>query len=429
MPRKFHLGWFHNFATDDWLTPNHDPGAPWNGKFFIEFAKTLEKAKFDFLFFADNTQVPDIYGGDYRRTLALGVSAPKHDPVPLVAALSTHTTHLGLVSTMTTSFYPPYLLARAAATIDHLSGGRFGWNIVTGGTDSAAKNFGLDKMPSHDDRYADADEYTSLVRSLWDSSEPEAYVRDREKLVYVDHSKVHEVNFRGERYASRGPLNTLPSPQGNPVLFQAGSSPAGRDFAAKHADGVLGIGGAPAKMKEFRDDIRQRAAGHGRNPDDVKALFGLGPIVGSTDEEARRKHHEWSHNDLYVEKVLESISLFSDIDLAQYDLDSPLPELSTEANTTALKHLAAGGRTLREMATNWGIDRSLVGNPSKVADALQRLSEATGADGFMISAPKVYIDRVYIDDIVEGLVPELQSRGLVRKEYRHEHLRDNLFEY
>ncbi|PVB33057.1 NtaA/DmoA family FMN-dependent monooxygenase [Mycobacteroides abscessus] len=429
MPRKFHLGWFHNFATDDWLAPNHDPNAAWNGKFFIEFAKTLEKAKFDFLFFADNVQVPDVYGGDYRRTLALGVSAPKHDPVPLVAALSTHTTHLGLVSTMTTSFYPPYLLARAAATIDHLSGGRFGWNIVTGGTDSAARNFGLEKMPDHDDRYADADEYTTLVRRLWSSSEPGACVRDREKHVYVDHSKVHEVNFRGERYASRGPLNTLPSPQGNPVIFQAGSSPAGRDFAAKHADAVLGIGGAPAKMKEFRDDIRQRAAAHGRSPDDVKALFGLGPIVGSTDEEARRKHHEWSDNDLYVEKVLESISLFSDIDLAQYDLDSPLPELSTEANTTALKHLAAGGKTLREMATNWGIDQSLVGNPSRVADTLQRLSEETGADGFMISVPKVYLNRSYINDIVDGLVPELQARGLVRDEYRHDHLRDNLFEY
>lgn len=429
MAQKLHLGWFHNFSTDDWLAPKHSPQAPWDGKFFIELAKALEAAKFDFLFFADNTQVPDIYGGSYERTLALGVSAPKHDPVPLVAALATHTTHLGLVSTMTTTFYPPYLLARVAATIDHLAAGRFGWNIVTGGTASAAKNFGMDDMPAHDDRYAVADEYTTLVRSLWTSSDQDAYVRDTDKHVYVDHTKVHEVNFRGEHYASRGPLNTLPSPQGEPVLFQAGSSPAGRDFAAKHADAVLGLGGSPAKMKEFRDDLRNRAVGHGRSADSIKALFGVAPIVGSTDEEAQHKYQEWTHNDLYVEKVLESVSLFSDTDLAQYDLDSPLPALSTEANTTALAHFIAGGATVREMAANFGVNKNLVGNPATVADALQHLAEATGADGFMISTPKVYLDRGYIDDIVNGLTPELQARGLARDEYQNSRLRDNLFEY
>lgn len=429
MARKLHFGWFHNFSTDNWLAPDHSPEAPWDGKFFIKFAKALEAAKFDFLFFADNIQVPNIYGGTYERTLALGVSAPKHDPVPLVAALATHTTHLGLVSTMTTTFYPPYLLARVAATIDHLAGGRFGWNIVTGGTESAARTFGLHMMPSHDERYADADEYTTLVRQLWDSCEPGAYIRDKASGVYVDHTKVHEINFRGQRYTSRGPLNTLPSPQGHPVLFQAGSSPAGRDFAAKHADAVLGLGGGPTKMKEFREDIRRRTTQYGRAPHDVKAIFGLAPIVGSTDEEAQRKYEEWTHTDLYVEKVLESISLFSDIDLAQYDLDSPLPALSTEANTSALAHFLAGGTTLREMAVNFSVDKSLVGSPATVADALQRLAETTGADGFMLSTPKVYLDQGYIDDILSGLMPELQARGLARDEYQHNHLRDNLFEY
>ncbi|MGX1773780.1 NtaA/DmoA family FMN-dependent monooxygenase [Nocardia brasiliensis] len=429
MTQKFHLGWFANLTVDDWMAPDHAPEAPWDGKFYIELAKALEAAKFDFLFFADTVSVPAVYDGSYARTLAHGLNAPIHDPLPLVAAIGTHTSRLGLVSTLTTTYYPPYLLARATATLDHLTGGRLGWNIVTGGTDGAAENFGIE-LPAHDDRYRIADEYTTLVRELWNSWEPGSVALDRDKHVYADHNKVHRIDFQGEYYASKGLLTTVPSPQGGPVLFQAGGSPAGRDFAAKYAEAIFAHGSDTAKLAEYRDDVRARATAYGRDPDQVKVLFAVSPIVGSTDDEARRKRHEWTHNDLYIERKLETVGMYTGIDFTAYDLDAPLPErLPAHGSISSLEVFLAGGSTLREMAANYAFDDRLVGSPATVADQLERVMGETGGDGFIILSPKGYLDRGYVDDIVGGLVPELQARGLVRDEYQHEHLRDTLLEF
>jgi len=427
---KFHLAWFHNFVTDEWRGHDHDPAAPWDGRFYIELAKRIESEAFDFLFFEDTLMVSDAYGGTREQALAVGTVAPKHDPVPLVAAIASHTENLGLFATMSATFYPPYLLARLSATLDHIAGGRFGWNIVTSAEDLAAQNFGYDKIPAHDKRYEMADEYVDLVKQLWDSWEPDAYVADRERQMLVDHDKVHEIGFRGAFHSSRGPLNVVRSPQGNPVLGQAGASPRGRDFAAKHADLVLALGAEVVRMKDHRDDIRERATKFGRNPDDIKVMYLIAPIIAPTREEAIAKRQRWFSDDMRIRKNLEFISAITEIDFAQFDPDQPLPEgLRTEGEQTMLSHFTRNGGTLREMAIGNDDIGPFVGTPAEVADTMANQMAEVGGDGFLIVTPKVYLDHEYIDDILTMLVPELKARGLVRTQYAHTHLRDNLREF
>src|SRR5882757_6890148 len=281
MSHKFHLGWFMNFIPPEWDTPWASPDvAGWpTGRFYVDMARSMERACFDYIMIEDTVMVADAYGGSMEGALKNSVFAPKHDPIPLAVLIAPNTSNLGVVATMSTSFSPPYLLARLASTVDSIAGGRFGWNIVSSAEDRAAQNFGMDRLAEHDNRYAIADEYFDVVNQLWDSWEPDAVVMDRETHTYANYTKVHTIDFDGKYFKSRGPLNTVPSPQHKPTILQAGASPRGRAFAARAADAIVAVGTGTAGMKSYRDDIRARAKAAGRDPDDVKLMFCVSPGV------------------------------------------------------------------------------------------------------------------------------------------------------
>lgn len=432
--KKFHLGYFTNFSPDEWNGPFSSGGSPWDGKFYVELAQALERACFDYLMLEDKLAISEAYGGTSEVYLkhALGMS-PKHDPAPLAALIGGSTSHIGVVATLSTLAYPPFLLARLCTTIDHIAGGRFGWNIVTSAEDAAAQNFGLEKLPLREQRYEAAHEYLDLVKQLFDSWEPDAVVKDRESGTYADFTKVKPINFKGKYFSSRGPLNTVRSPQGRPALVQAGGSPTGRDFAAKHADSIIAVAQGTAAMKEFRDDIRLRAAKHGRNPDDIKVLFLVAPLLGETGQEARDKAERMRTSPYFIEQNLALISAITDIDFKKYPLDQPLPErLVTNGEQGSLDAFQQWGtsKTLEQLVVeaSGGIVSSieLIGSPDDVADAMGQAMEEVGGDGFLITTPSLSTNRRQIAELVDGLVPALQRRGLVRTEYSHKTLRDNL---
>jgi FMN-dependent oxidoreductase (nitrilotriacetate monooxygenase family) len=397
MPAKpFHLAWFLNFVTDDWNGTWGDGGQDWTGDFYVEMARDLERACFDYVILEDKLMVSTAYGGTMEADLKHGVN-PKHDPVPLAVLMAQATSRLGLVPTMSTSFYPPFLLARLCATIDHIARGRFGWNIVTSGEDRSAQNFGMDKLYEHDQRYAMATEYVDLVCQLWDSWAADAVVRDRETGVYADYIKVHTIDFVGKYYKSRGPLNTVRPVQGHPVLCQAGASPPGRQFAARFADTIIATANGPAEMKAYRDDVRARMAALGRDPDTCKVLFLIAPIVADTTEEAFAKKRRWLSDPQFIEFVLAEMSSITEIDFATFDLDAPLPAVTTNAERGFLDSLArrAAGRTLQETLADEGMGGigNLVGTPDQVADAMAEIMEETGGDGFLIHSPVMKLNR------------------------------------
>jgi len=300
----------------------------------------------------------------------------------------------------------------------------------------AAQNFGMDKLYEHDLRYEMADEYVDLVTQLWSSWDPDAVVRDRDTGVYVDHQKVRTIDFEGRFFKSRGPLNTVPSPQGRPVLCQAGSSPKGRAFAAKYADTIIAPFQPPASMKAYRDDIRSRLEDVGRKPDDCKILFLASPVVGDTEAEAREKHARWMTDPNFIEYMLAEISSITEIDFSQFDLDQPVGELTTNGERGALEGFLGNDRTktLRELAAcGFNEDPEMrspfVGTPDQVAEAMGEMMEDVGGDGFLITSPVMRLNRRYIVEITDGLVPALQRRGLVRTSYTFDQFRDNLLEF
>jgi FMN-dependent oxidoreductase (nitrilotriacetate monooxygenase family) len=343
---------------------------------------------------------------------------------------------MGVVATLSTSFYPPYLLARVCSTIDSIAEGRFGWNIVSSAEDRAAQNFGLEGLPEHDERYSVAEEYFEVVNQLWDSWESDAVVMDRDTHTYADYRKVHTVDFDGKYFKSRGPLNTVPSPQHRPTFLQAGASPRGRQFAAGAADTIIAVGTGIEGMKEYRDDIRARAQAAGRNPDDVKLLFVVSPTVAATEEEARAQVDRLLSHPSYVEKSLVSISSNTEIDFKQFDLDEPLPaELTTNGERGSLEYFmrgdgTAGPKTLRQLVLHRakrGLE--LIGTPDQVAKKMGQAMEEVGGDGFLISKPGWDLSHKYIDSICDGLVPALQRLGLTRTEYTKSTLRETLREF
>jgi FMN-dependent oxidoreductase (nitrilotriacetate monooxygenase family) len=434
MTRPFHLGWFTNFTPDEWNGPFSNGGRPWDGKFYVEMAQALERGKFDYIMLEDKLAVSESYGGTSEGYLkhALGM-APKHDPVPLATLMGAATSRIGVVATMSTLGYPPFLLARLASTVDSLCGGRFGWNIVTSAENSAAQNFGLDRLPPREQRYAMAHEYMDLVYQLFDSWEPDAVIVDRNTATYADYRKVKPIHFEGKFFRCRGPLNTVRSPQGRPTLVQAGGSPSGRNFAAQHADSVVCVTPGTANMRAYRDDIRARAQAHGRNPDDIKVLFLVAPVLAETVEEARARHHRMSHDPNFIEQNLVLISAITDIDFKKYSLDAPLPErLVTNGEQGSLDAFQQWGsnKTLRELVqeASGGVVSSieLVGTPESVADRMGQAMEEVGGDGFLLTTPSLSVNRRQIVEVVDGLVPALQRRGLVRTEYTHSTLRENL---
>lgn len=416
---RFHLGWFLNFTVDDWDGQWGDGGRDWSGETLIDVARQLDRADFDFMLLEDKSMVADAYGGSFVAELKHAYHAPKLDPAPLVPLLAQATERLGIIATLSTTFYPPYLLARLTATLDHLTRGRVGWNVVTSGEDRAAQNYGYDSIPEHDLRYEKAEEYVDLVQQLWHSWDEDAVVRDRATRTYADGAKVHDINFHGRFYSSRGPLNTPPSPQRRPVVAQAGGSPKGRALAARHADVVVSPASTVADMRAYRDDIRARAADLGRDPDEIKVLFLVSPTLGDTDAHAQERAEARTVDPEFLERTLVGIADVTDIDFSQFDLDQPLPaDLATNGEQGTLRAMLKGGegKTLRELILGDSGRRKgdLVGSPATVADRLEEIHHGVGGDGFLIHAPGMRINRKYVIEVVDGLIPELRRRGLVR---------------
>jgi FMN-dependent oxidoreductase (nitrilotriacetate monooxygenase family) len=304
---------------------------------------------------------------------------------------------------------------------------------VTGSSDFAAQNFGLDKLPEHDTRYDMADEYIDLVTRLWDSWEPGAMVADRASGILTDHRKVHTIDFVGEHYRSRGPLNSGPCPQGRPVIAQAGGSDRGKTFAAKHADTIVAHVKGVDQMKAYRDDVRAKMVACGRDPDSCKLLFLVAPILGETTDEAqRRAQQRLARASQNLDIRLAQLGWSTNIDFSTFDLDAPVGELTTNGHQQSLAQFLrkAGKRTLREAITTYGttgMSVDLVGTPDQVAGQMGEVMEEVGGDGFLFSMPNV--NRRTIAEITDGLVPALQQRGLVRRAYGSQHLRDNLLEF
>jgi len=421
--RPFHLGWFVNFAVDEWTKPfTGGGGDPWDGTFYIDMAKAMERACFDYIMLEDTLMISEAYGGSTEVYLKHNIMGPKADPSPMAALIGANTKNLGVVATFSTMAYPPFMLARLCSTLDSICKGRFGWNIVTTGEDLAAENFGMEKLPPRQLRYDMADEYVELVKQLWASWEPDAVVRDLSTGTYADYDKVKPIHFKGTYYSSRGPLNCVPSPQGRPAFVQAGGSPRGRQFAATTADSIIAPSAGVAGLKAYRDDVRARAAASGRDPDEIKVLFVVAPILGESEEEAKAKAARIVEAPDYCEKALALVAAITDIDFSKFDLDQPLPHLTTNGEQGSLDAFqqSGSGKTLRQLCADQlsrGLD-GLVGTPEQVAARLDEVMEEVGGDGFLITRPFTSnISRQYINDICEGLVPALQRRGLTRTRY------------
>ncbi|SON55663.1 Dimethyl-sulfide monooxygenase [Hartmannibacter diazotrophicus] len=435
MTKPFHLAWFMNFSVDEWNAPFSAGGEPWSGEFYVNMAKAMERACFDYIMIEDTLMVSDAFGGSMEAYLKYALMGPKGDPAPLAALIASNTTKLGVVATLSTMAYPPFMLARLCSTLDSIAGGRFGWNIVTSGENYAAMNFGMDELPPRQARYDMADEYVELVKQLWDSWEPDAVVRDRATDTYVDHAKVHPINFEGKFYKCRGPLNCVRSPQGRPTFVQAGGSPRGRQFAAETADSIIAAASGTAAMKEYRDDIRKRAAAAGRDPDEIKVFFIVTPVLAETEAMAREKFDFYASSEGFLVKTLASISSVTDIDFSQFSLDEELPRMTTNGEQGSLEAFAqwGTGKTLRQLVADRatrGLD-GIVGTPDQVASRLGEVMEEVGGDGFLITSPFQKVSNQYVVEICEGLVPALQRLGLTRTSYGHEPklLRERLREF
>ena len=430
--KPFHLGWFlgNSFGVHGW-------NQQWAGSdaedwtqpdLHIDLARAVERACFDFLLLEDSLFVPDNYGSSTAFYLERALRAPKNDPLPLVPLLTQATSRLGVIPTISTSFYPPYLLARLIATLDLMSKGRVGCNFVTSTAERAAQNFGLDAHIEHDLRYQMADEFVEVVTQLWSSWDADAIVMDRGRGVFADPAKVRAINFKGRFFSSRGPLNTARPPQGRPVLVQAGGSPQGQDFASRHMDAVLCAVSTIEEMKVFRTDLRKRVAAAGRDPDQCKVFFVIMPTVGESDAEAReRVRRRQAHREAAPELALAQMGSLTDIDFSAYDLDAPIGELTTNGQQGTLKRFLKQGRTLREIAHNYRYAyEDLVGTPDRVAAQMAELMQEVGGDGFVFTGN---VTRRYVAEVTDGIAPALQRMGLVRSAYEHQHLRDNLFAF
>ncbi|MEV5380916.1 NtaA/DmoA family FMN-dependent monooxygenase [Streptomyces nondiastaticus] len=437
MTRKFHLAFIFNFTPDDWQGPFGTGGAPWDGKFHTEVAQALERACFDYVIVEDKLMVPESYGGSSEAALRQAMSVPKHDPVPLAVAMGLATSHLGIVATLSTLAYPPFMTARLASTMDSMLGGRFGWNIVTSAETLAAQNFGMTELPPRNVRYEMADEYVDVVRQLFASWDRDAVVLDRDNGIYADHTKVRPIHFKGKHFSVRGPLNTVPSPQHRPAFIQAGASPRGRVFAARNADSVIAIANGVEAMREFRADVRRHAGDFGRDPDGVKVLFCVTPVLGETEQDARDKQARMVSSPQFIHDILAQTSALTEIDFAQFDLDKPLPHrLETNGEQGSLDQFQqwGSGKTLRELVADsaGGLVSSveLVGTPDQVAARMGEVMEETGGDGFMITTPLLRLNRRYVAEVTDGLVPALQRLGLTRTAYATGRtLKENLREF
>jgi long-chain alkane monooxygenase len=428
----FHLGWFLSYTVQGWNTP-------WSGGHetswispdgYVSMAKALERAGFDYMMFEDGSFIPDAYQGSMDYALAHAQTVPKHDPLTLIAPIAQETDHIGLIATMTTSFYPPFLAARLMTTLDHLSGGRVGVNLVTAHNDRTAQNYGLTQHYAHDQRYEMADEWVRACTALWESWDRDALTLDEETGIFADPAKVHYADFEGTYYKTRGPLNLPPGPQGRPVLCQAGASPAGRAFGGAHADTIIAQTAGVESMKRYREEVHAAARAAGRDPKDIKLLFLASFALGETQADAERLvERSRARTDSTIEAGLAMLSFSSGLDFGAYDLDEPLPEIRTNAaqGTTARLLERSEGKTLREIVSEpltGAVD--FVGTPDSVAAEMGELMEEVGGDGFLVQGPALPRN---ITAIADALCPALRKRGLIRDGYDFPTLRENLLAF
>jgi FMN-dependent oxidoreductase (nitrilotriacetate monooxygenase family) len=399
-------------------------------EYWSELARLLEAGRFDAIFLADVLGVYDVYQGSMDAALRHAVQVPLNDPLALVPIIAQATRHLGIGVTAALTYEHPYTFARRISTLDHLSGGRIGWNIVTGYLDSAARNLGLDQQLGHDARYDLADEYLEVVYKLWEKSwEHDAVVRDKVRGLYTDPAKVHPINHKGRHYQVPGIHLCEPSPQRTPSLYQAGASPRGTAFAARHAEATFVSGPGIAVVKKYVDDTRAAVLGAGRDASAVLVYAQALIVTAPTGEEAWAKYHDYlAHVD--VDAALALLSGWTGVDFSAAPLDSTIDYVETEAGRSALASLSAAdpGRTwtVREAAQFIGLGGRgpiLVGSPSQVADQLEHWMDATGIDGFNLAFA---ISHDSMRDVVELIVPELQGRGRYRTEYPGGSLRHQL---
>lgn len=423
--RKLRFGAFlagtgSNMAS--WRHPHAIADAAINLEYYVNLTKRAEAAKLDFVFFGDGLYISEKSHPNFLN---------RFEPLTLLAALAMTTTHIGLAATLSTTYSEPYTVARQFASIDHISGGRAGWNIVTSPLEGSALNYSKPEHPEHDLRYRMAHEYLEITKGLWDSWEDDAFIRNKATGEFIDPTKMHRLNHQGEFFSVQGPLNISRSKQGRTVLIQAGASEAGKSFAAQHADAIF----TPQRTLEdglaFYQDVKGRAVACGRNPHELLILPGCSPIVGETMAEAERKYEEIAGLVSMDAALLYLGRYFNDLDFSQFELDAPFPDLGDfgrngwESTTDTIKRTAREQHlTLRQVALRATTPKhAFIGTPTSIADTMQAWFEAGAADGFMLSGA-VLPDG--LTDFIDYVLPILQARDLFRTEYEDTTLRGNL---
>ena len=426
--RQLKLGAFMrpvSLHTGAWRYPGAFPDANFNLSHLKRFIQTLERGKFDAFFMADHLAVLNMPINALKRSHTV----TSFEPFTLLSALSAVTERIGLVATASTTFDEPYHIARRFASLDHISGGRAGWNIVTTSNPDAALNFGLDDHMEHDERYRRAREFYDVVTGLWDSFADDAFPRDVESGIYMDPARMHTLNHKGKYLSVRGPLNIARPPQGWPVIVQAGASDIGRQLAAETAEVIFGASANLASGQEFYADVKGRLDKLGRDRDSLKILPGAFIVVGDSDEEAREKLALLDSR-VHSDSGVASLSIALGHDASGFELDAPLPEIpETNASQTSRARVVEAARrdnlTVRQLARRLGGYSGLkfVGTPKTIADQMEEWLVGEGSDGFNVMFP--YLPQG-LDDVVDRVIPELQRRGIFRKEYEGATLRENL---
>ncbi|MBD2214662.1 LLM class flavin-dependent oxidoreductase [Nostoc linckia FACHB-104] len=411
--------------TGAWRYPGALPDANFNFPALKQFIQKLEQGKFDAFFMADHLALLNMPINALKRSHTV----TSFEPFTLLSALASVTEHIGLVATASTTYDAPFHIARRFASLDHISGGRAGWNIVTTANPHAALNFGLKEEVEHDERYARAREFYDVVTGLWDSFADDAFIRDVESGIYFDPDKVHILAHQGKYLSVRGPLNIARPVQGWPVIVQAGASEAGRQLAAETAEVVFAAATNLESGKAFFADVKGRTRAIGRNPDSIKILPGALVIVGETvaDAHAKRAHLD---SLVHYDSGIASLNSALGYDVSDFDPDGPLPEIpETNAGRSSRERVIAIAQkenlTIRQLAQRVGSYGGLafVGTPQTIADEMEQWLTEEGSDGFNVMFPFLPEG---LNDFVDQVVPELQRRGIFRKEYEGKTLRENL---
>ena len=396
--------------------------------YWTDLAQTLEKGLFDGLFIADITGVYDVYQNGIELTLKESIQLPSHDPTTLVSAMAAVTQNLGFGITVNLSYESPYQFARRFASLDHLTQGRIGWNIVTGYLDSAERLIGQEGLKDHDLRYEQAEEFLQLCYKFWEGSwENDAVLKDKKQRIFTDPSKVHQVQHQGQFYQSQGVFQVSPSVQRTPVLFQAGASPRGLTFATQHAEGLFIGGDRPEKIKQQVDQIRNKATAQGRNPEAIKIFVGITVVTAETDELAQQKLDEYIRY-ASPEAGLAHFSSSVGMDLSQFADDETIPYQKTNSIASVnnkFKEQSISKNDLKAQHILGGRYPLIVGSGATVAEKLIQLMDDTGIDGFNLTrtvAPESH------HDFIQWVIPELQQRGRYKTEYENGSLRHKLFQ-